>query len=154
MESIKAYTTPASLALFDTYKVFSKRELESRYEVFQEDYHRRIHIEGEIALEMATNMIEPKVAEELGKLAKSLIAAKEAGLKDGIAAMTETAKKLGTELDALHRKNAALKKALKGLHEEILEAMADLRATVDGLEPLIPDESWPLPKYREMLFVY
>ena len=44
--------------------------------------------------------------------------------------------------------------ALGGLHEEILAAMADLRVTVDSIEKNVSDESWPLPKYREMLFVY
>ena len=38
--------------------------------------------------------------------------------------------------------------------EEILAAMADLRVTVDSIEKNVADESWPLPKYREMLFVY
>ena len=57
-------------------------------------------------------------------------------------------------LDDLTQKCAALKTALGGLHEEILAAMADLRGTVDSLERLVADECWPLPKYREMLFVY
>ena len=39
-------------------------------------------------------------------------------------------------------------------HEEILEAMARLRKSVDALEKILPDDLWPLPKYREMLFIY
>ena len=154
MESLKALMTPATIALFEKYKVFSARELESRYEVFEEDFHRRIHIEGEIALEIATSMIEPEVANEFGKIAKNIAAAKEAGLTKGLSVLTAKAKVLGTELEALHEKCAALNVALKSLHEEILEAMADLRTTVDALEQIIPDECWPLPKYREMLFIY
>ncbi|MDD3287510.1 MAG: glutamine synthetase type III, partial [Alphaproteobacteria bacterium] len=154
MESLKALIAPKSIALFEKYKVFTARELESRYEVFEEDFHSRIHIEGEIALELATSMIEPEVSKEFGNLAKNIAAAKEAGLTKGLPALTARAKILGAELDKLHKKCAALKVALKGVHEEIIEAMEDLRTTVDALEQMIPDECWPLPKYREMLFVY
>jgi glutamine synthetase len=47
-----------------------------------------------------------------------------------------------------------MEKALGEKHENILEAMADLRVQVDKLEKVVPDEKWPLPKYREMLFIY
>ena len=56
-----------------------------------------------------------------------------------------------TELAA---RSELLAKALGGKDEEILAAMAELRKTVDALEKIVPDELWPLPKYREMLFVY
>ena len=55
----------------------------------------------------------------------------------------------------LHVKCERLDKALAhGLHEEVIAAMASLRKTVDALEYLVDDSRWPLPKYREMLFVY
>jgi glutamine synthetase len=47
-----------------------------------------------------------------------------------------------------------MEESLNGLHEGILDAMAGLRKVVDGLEKVVPDEMWPLPKYREMLFIY
>ena len=48
-----------------------------------------------------------------------------------------------------------LEKALaRGRHDAQLGAMEDLRRTVDRLEGLVDDSRWPLPKYREMLFVY
>ena len=58
------------------------------------------------------------------------------------------------EGDDLNAKIETLRKALGGLHEEILAAMADLRVVVDSIEKNVSDECWPLPKYREMLFVY
>ena len=61
---------------------------------------------------------------------------------------------LGRGIDELALKCALLRTALGGKHEEILTAMADLRTTVDTLESEIDDSRWPLPKYREMLFVY
>jgi glutamine synthetase len=44
--------------------------------------------------------------------------------------------------------------ALGEKHEVILDAMANLRIIVDKIESIVPDEKWPLPKYREMLFIY
>ena len=154
MEALRCLTAPANVAMLEKYGVYNRRELESRFEVFLEEYHRRIRIEGEIALEIATSMITPVVTAEYGKVAKSIAAAKEAGLTVGLAALENSATALGAGLDDLTQKCAALKTALGGLHEEILAAMADLRGTVDSLERLVADECWPLPKYREMLFVY
>jgi glutamine synthetase len=47
-----------------------------------------------------------------------------------------------------------MEKSLGGLHEGIVDAIAALRKEVDGLEKIVPNELWPLPKYREMLFIY
>jgi len=154
MEALRCLTVPANIALLEKYGVYSKRELESRYEVFLEEFHRRIRIEGEITLEIASSMIAPAVACEYGKAAGALAAAKEAGLTVGLAAVQKNAAALGAGLDELYAKTDALKTALCGCHEEIVSAMLDLRTTVDCLEKLVADESWPLPKYREMLFVY
>jgi glutamine synthetase len=154
MEALRCLTVPANIALLEKYGVYSKRELESRYEVFLEEFHRRIRIEGEITLEIASSIIAPAVAAEYGKSANALASAKEAGLTVGLAAVQKNAAALGAGLDELYVKTDALKTALGGCHEEIVSAMLDLRTTVDGLEKLVADESWPLPKYREMLFVY
>ena len=154
MEALKALTVPENIALFEKYGVYNARELESRYGVGEENYHRKIHIEGEIALEMACSMIFPAVADEYGKISRSLAAAKSAGLKAGVKALAANASEMGRLLDDLDKRIEALRKALGGLHEEILDAMAELRKTVDALEKIVSDECWPLPKYREMLFVY
>ena len=154
MDALRCLTAPANVKMFEKYHVYTKRELESRYEVFLEDYHRRIHIEGEVALEIATSMIYPTVAQEYAKLSAAVAAGKSAGVKTGVKALSASAAELGAKLDELKVKSDALRKALGGLHEEILAAMADLRVTVDSIEKNVSDESWPLPKYREMLFVY
>ena len=83
-----------------------------------------------------------------------MAAGKSVGLKTGVKAVSGSAAELGAKLDELKTKIDALRKALGGLHEEILAAMADLRVVVDSIEKNVADESWPLPKYREMLFVY
>ena len=72
MEALRCLTNPENIAMFEKYGVYNRRELESRYEVFLEDYHRRIKIEGEIALEIAESMIRPTVTAEFSRTAGAL----------------------------------------------------------------------------------
>ena len=154
MDSLKMLTKKENLDLFEKYGVFLRREMESRYEVFMEDYHRKVKIEGEVALEIARTMIYPAAAAEFEKTCRALGEAKAASVKSGAASLNEYAAKLGKIMDRLAADEDALAHALLGKHEEILEAMQILRVTVDELEKMIPDSNWPLPKYREMLFIY
>ena len=142
-------------ALFAKYGVLTESEMESRYEIGIDDYKRRILIEGEVALDIARSMIRPVVADEFSKLATAIGQAKKDGLKVGLRGLTALSLKLGAGLDDLHVKCERVEKTLaKGEPTAILGAMDDLRRTVDRLEHLVDDSRWPLPKYREMLFVY
>ena len=135
--------------------MLSDVEMESRWEIAMEDYHRRVRIEGTIALEIARSMIRPVVADEFSRLATAIGQAQKDGLKVGVTGLKALSLKLGAGLDDLHVKCERMEKALvRGLHEDVLAEMADLRRTVDRLELLVDDGKWPLPKYREMLFVY
>ena len=62
--------------------------------------------------------------------------------------------KLGNAIDALDNANNALENAMNQGNEGILDALAEVRKAADLLEYLVDDRLWPLPKYREMLFVY
>ena len=144
-----------NIALFEKFGVLSRTEMLSRWEIGMEDYHRRIRIEASIALEIARSMIRPVVADEFSRLASALGQAKADGLKTGIRGLTALSLKLGAGLDDLHVKCDRLERAIvRGTHERQLAAMDDLRRTVDRLESLVDDARWPLPKYREILFVY
>ncbi|MBP5233503.1 MAG: glutamine synthetase III [Planctomycetes bacterium] len=153
-DALRAMTAPRNVEMFVKYGVFNQREMASRYEVFTEDYHRRIHIEGQLALEMTRAMFVPAVTAEFNRMLSALNNAKLAGVAEGTASLREAAAKLGRGLDAMARDAAALEAALAGPHEGIIAAMRALRATVDGLEGLVEDKRWPLPKDREMLFLY
>lgn len=127
----------------------------SRREIAAEDYRSRIVIEGKVSLEIARSMIRPVVAEEFSRLATAIGRAKRDGLKVGIRGLTALSLKLGAGLDDLHVKCEKMEKTIaKGEPRTILAAMDDLRKTVDKLEYLVDDTKWPLPKYREMLFIY
>ena len=100
-------------------------------------------------------MIRPVVADEFSKLATAISLAKKDGLKVGVTGLKALSLKLGAGLDDLHVKCERLGKALaKGDTAGQIAAMGDLRRTVDALEYLVDDGRWPLPKYREMLFIY
>jgi glutamine synthetase len=153
--AIQPLRDPANQKVFAAYGVLTEGELASRYEIALEDYHRRIRIEGSVALDIARSMVRPVVADEFSKLATALSMAKKDGLKTGIAGLKALSVRLGAGLDDLHVKCERLDKALaKGTHEDQIAAMRDLRHTVDALEHLVDDARWPLPKYREMLFIY
>ena len=155
VSAIATLKVPANQALFEKYGVLTKSEMDSRYEIALEDYERRVRIEGGVALEIARSMIRPVVADEFSKLATAISIAKKDGLKVGVTGLKALSLKLGAGLDDLHVKCERLDKALaKGGAKELLAAMASLRRTVDALEYLVDDSRWPLPKYREMLFVY
>ena len=155
MESLAPLKDARNIALFEKYGVLSRGEMLSRWEIGMEDYHRRIRIEAGIALEIARSMVRPVVADEFSRLATALGQAKNDGLKSGIRGLTALSLKLGAGLDDLHVKCDRLEKALAhGLHEDQIASMNDLRKTVDRLEQLVDDSRWPLPKYREMLFIY
>ena len=150
MEALQALTKKENVALFEKYGVFNKRELDSRYEVNMEDYHKKIHIEGEIARDMAKDIILPQAIEAYSAALK----ANEMALNQGLPALDSYAKPLGEGIKKLLAAIEVMEKALAGKHEDILNGMLDLRLVVDALEKVVPDEKWPLPKYREMLFIY
>ena len=146
---------PANIALFERYRVFSESEMLARLEIGKDDYSRRIRIEACVALEMARSMVRPVVADEFSRLATAIGQAKKDGLKVGIRGLTALSMKLGAGLDDLHFKCDRLEKAI--VREDTagqIAAMSNLRKTVDRLEGLVDDSRWPLPKYREMLFVH
>ena len=150
MEALQALTKKENVALFEKYGVFNKRELDSRYEVNMEDYHKKIHIEGKIAFDIAKNVVLPQVLCAYGNALKT----NEMAKTQGFYAVDGYARELGEKLKGLEEAIAKMEAALGDKHEAILDAMANLRIIVDKIESIVPDEKWPLPKYREMLFIY
>ena len=155
IDAIGPMRDPANMALFAKYGVLTEGEMSSRAEIALEDYRNRVQIEGKVALEMARAMVRPVVADEFSRLATAIGRATRDGLKVGIAGLKALSLKLGAGLDDLHVKCEKLEKALdKGDPRMVLKRMDDTRKTVDRLEHLVDDAKWPLPKYREMLFIY
>src|SRR5215203_374642 len=140
----------STVQAFENYHVLSKAELESRYEVWVEQYWLRANIEAETAYSIAKTMILPAALRYLALIGESGVSAIEGevrGLVDELVAG------LG-ELEA-----ANVDPGLEGLEmalharDKQLAAMDSVREAADKLERVVADELWPLPKYEEMLFI-
>jgi glutamine synthetase len=152
-DAVPYLVTDETESLFSKYGVLSKRELESRYEVFLEQYVTKINIEAETAASMARTIILPAAA-------RHIVMLREAGLND-----------LETEASALTADLAAAIKRLEEVnraenhpeddvldhahytHDSLVPAMDAVRAAADALERIVADDLWPLPKYSEILFI-
>ena len=154
-EAVHALVAEKNVALFEKYRVLNRRELESRHEIALEDYSRRLAIEANTALDIAGTMILPAVKAEYEGALGAYLKAEAAKVVAGTAALKAQLDELGRALDCMYRGIERLRNvAQAGEWDKSPEAMHALRETVDGLEKRIADERWPLPKYRELLFVY
>ena len=153
-DALPCLVSDSAVRLYEKYNVYTRRELESRYGVFSDEYASRVRIEGGVALEIAESMILPAVDAEYSTAVQAYAASKAAGVARGRQTARATALRLGAGLDDLGKKTAILRASLDCDPSEIIAAMADLRKTVDALERIVSDDAWPLPKYREMLFLH
>ncbi len=154
-EALKAYTRKENVAIFEKAGVFSARELESRYEIAMEDYETKVMIEANCALDIAKTMIIPAVKQEYRETIEAYNQTDASNVKNAVEVLREEVVALGDGLAAAEAGAKALAQAIaKKDAAAALATMADLRKTVDALEGEVADEKWPLPKYREMLFVY
>jgi glutamine synthetase len=140
-----------SIEMMSRYGVLNKRELESRYEVWLEQYIIRANIEAETADTMARTMILPAALRYLAL-----------GDDAGIGAVTEEAKPLVEELvsaigelDEANQYPDGLEGMDLAVHarDKQIAGIERVREASDRLEKVVPDDLWPLPKYAEMLFI-
>ena len=147
---------------FEKYKVLNERELGARYEINLETYIKTINVEAQVMVLMANRYILPAALKFQKDIAESVAAVKSAGgaSKEGKKLLDKTTKlvddfrlrtdKLATALDA---HVGGTEKHAKYMRDTIVPAMNDLREIGDQLEVVMPSELWPLPTYREMLFI-
>jgi len=158
--ALAALAKKENAALFEKYGVMTKRELESRREIFLEEYTKRVRIEGACARDIASEMVFPAAKAEYLETLKAYAAADQLEVSSGTTALRESSVELGAGLDALKSGIRKLEDALAessstpGAENAILSSMQALRTTVDSLEKRVSDKRWPLPKYRDMLFLY
>ena len=152
---MQALINPENIALFEKYHVFSKVEVHSRYEIFMEEYHRKIRIEGELSLNMARTIFLPLGSRQLSELVKNIAVMSGCELKAGLAAQKAAAEAVGKLVDGIEMECRNLEKALAltDASDKIIDSMTALRKLVDLLEKRVDDDLWTLPKYREMLFI-
>jgi|YNPMSStandDraft_2_1061718.scaffolds.fasta_scaffold00038_35 glutamine synthetase len=165
-ESLRDFIAEKNIQVFKEMGVLSEVEIKARYHILVENYAKTLNIEAETALAIARTQILPTALRYQNILTNSVSSVKDidSALYNQQVGMVkeygELIVKLKNQIEALEKKiNAAeaiedeVKKA-DFYCNEVLSAMNELRDTVDTLEDKTADDLWPLPKYREMLFVY
>jgi glutamine synthetase len=163
VDALPQLSSAEAVSLFEAYKVLNKRELDARLEINFEAYNKTINIEAQTMVLMANRYILPAALGYLTQVAQSVAAGKAAGVQ------SKEAKKLLVELTRLvdtfkartealvtavaHEGNGDSHKHARYMRDKIVPAMAALREVGDAIEALTPSNDWPLPTYREMLFI-
>jgi glutamine synthetase len=163
VDALPQLVSEEAIQLFEKYKVLNGRELRARYEIMIEQYNKTVNIEGQLMTLLANQYVLPAAVEYMNQLGQSLAAVKAGGgtlpaakkLLQKLAKLTndftQRVAKLQTVLD--HESNGSVEAHAKHVRDEVIRAMAALRESGDALETLLPHELWPLPTYREMLFI-
>jgi len=147
---------------FERYKVLTAAELHARFEINLETYCKTINIEAQLMVLMANRYILPAAFATQTLVGQSVAAAKAGGVpsKEGKKRLTKLVKladafhvQTGKLAAALDHTSTSTEKHAKYMRDAIVPAMARLRELGDQIEVMAPHDVWPLPSYREMLFV-
>ncbi len=164
VDALPALKTKKASDLFKKYGVLSKVELEARYTTFVEQYVKQVSIEARTMVQMARNQVLPAAIRHQAQLAESIAATQAAGVANDAAvgeleSFIDMVDRLRTAIGELehtlaheHSGDDHLAHA-KQLRDEVIPAMVELRTAADELETHIADDLWPIPTYREMLFI-
>ncbi len=156
---------PKNVEMLTRHKVFSRTELESRYEIILENYCKSVNIEALTMIDMARKEILPAVEAYAHDLSDTLIAKAAAvpGLsgryeKNLIAKLSELADEIDSAITALETEAIRYKtitdvtEAAFMIRDVILQRMAELRVVCDEAETLTAEKYWPFPTYEKLLF--
>ena len=148
--------------LFKKYGVFTKAEVESRYHIAVEKYVKQLGIEAEMMITMTKTMILPAALRHQSELARAIMNTESAGVDcpgtveslEAFAELVSTVRKAlaGVEAAAAHEDDDPLRHATQ-IRNKVRPAMAVLRAAADEVETLVAADLWPMPTYRELLFL-
>ncbi len=165
--ALKAYLSSESRKLFVENGIFTERELEARTEIYFEDYVKKIQIESRVIADLALNQIIPTAVNYQNKLIQNVQGLKSLGLEENsykasLDALIEISERLVVIKTEVREMTTARKFANNLEHMEerafsycdkVKPYFSTIRKQVDKLELIVDDEFWPLPKYRELLFL-
>jgi glutamine synthetase len=152
-----------TIELFAKYRVYNERELQSRLAIFAENYVKTVNVEGRLTSSIAKTMILPAALRYQTEVATAVTAARAAGVENG--PQLDLLRSLSGTIGDLQTATAKLDKSLshhadgdlvahaRHSRDHILAAMTEVRSVADKLETIVADDLWPLPTYREMLFI-
>ena len=162
----KAFTTPESVAMFTRTGVYTEKELAARNEVKWDIYIKKVQIESRVMVRMAINHIIPAALEFKTRLLQDVALHQQVmGGFDGCQTELDLVRRVGGYIQEISERAEAMRQARKranAIEDEYERAMAyhdiasqieELRRPIDKLEELVDNRLWPLPKYRELLFI-
>jgi len=163
VDALEALKAKKARDLFKKYGVLNPIELESRYETYIEQYATKIRIEADTMVSIAQNMILPAAVRYQGQLANTVAQTHAAEVPceelrsslEELCSLVCSFRAKASELQKLvddQRKHEG-HDAAAYLRDHVLPAMTEVRSLGDELEGIVADDLWPLPKYREMLFI-
>jgi glutamine synthetase len=165
--ALDAYNSKASKDLFVNNNIFTGKELEARTEIKFEDYVLKIQIEGRILGELAKNYVIPSAVEYQKKLVDTMEGLAKVGLnKNDSKTLLALIKEISKHVNAIWDNNAKMTeerrkanliahadKKAKAYCDKVKPYFENIRESADKLEELIDNNSWKLPKYRDLLFL-
>lgn len=165
IDAIPALVSESSIKLFESFEVFTRKELESRVEIEYEAYSKAINIEAKAMIDIAGKSIIPAVIRYTTRLADSIIKLKTAvadiepyAQNSILIDVNEHLKSAKFALENLIKlmddagEVVGVDKHARYMREVIVPAMEELRKPIDELEMIVDKDLWPMPSYGDLLF--
>lgn len=165
-----AYLKPEVVEMFEKTGVLNKKELEARNEVKWEIYIKKVQIEARVLGDLSLNHIIPVVIRYQTVLLENLTRLKETFSDEEYAELSEeprrlirkisshitvVTKQVDKMIDARKKANqiADMRERAIAYHDTVAPFLDEIRGHIDDLELMVDNQIWPLPKYRELLFI-
>ena len=164
-DAMPRFIEEKSISLFTSHKVYTEREIRSRYEIFLESYCKIIRIEAKTMLDMAMKEILPAVSEYSQVLANTILSKKAVNKKLDCSYENQMLSRVSALVGESYNYANALKNSLDEMKKikdvtlrsvfcknDTLPIMKMLRKAVDSLENIVSADYWPIPTYGDLLF--
>ena len=166
-KALDAYVSEKTLNLFEKLNVFNHRESEARHEILLESFYKKLQIEARVIGEIVNSVIIPSAVEYQSKLVQNVQGLQAIGLdKATYKAQLELITKIATHVNFIKSNVDSMVAARKKANaiddlrdrsiaydETVKTFFEPIRYHVDKLEQVVDDGQWPLPKFRELLFI-
>lgn len=166
-KALDALITDKAEILFEETGVFTKREALARHEILLDNFYKKLQIEARVIGELAINILIPAALTYQSRLIENVRGLKDIGLdKSTYVAQLDIINKIAEHINGLkqnvddminERKKANkvedLRERAIDYDEKVKSYFAPIRFHADKLETLVDDSLWPLPKFRELLFI-
>jgi len=163
VDALKAFVADKALKLFEKYEVLSHKELHSRYDIYVDAYAKQINIESLVAIDMVKKQFIPAATEYATFLANSISSFKAVSVPASVqedllgklsvllVSSYKSLSLLETAIGKAQSINDVVKKA-ESYRDKVVPVMQNLRAGIDAMEMIVPNDMWPVPNYTDLLF--